>query len=92
MRGKVHPAVGFEFLLTEIETALVFARIALDASPQDTQKIERNRRHAQEAYDTAIRCRALVDLDAFQENQFNAKILQMRSVLWELAQRTAPGA
>jgi hypothetical protein len=65
----------------------VFARIALDASPQDTEKIERNRLHAQEAYDTTIRCTALVDLDASQENQFNAKILQVKSVLWKLAQR-----
>jgi ribosome maturation protein Sdo1 len=87
MRGKVHPEIGFAFLLTEIETALVFARIALDSSPQETEKIERNRRHAQEAYAATIRYRALVDLDAFQEEEFNAKFQQVTSVLREMAQR-----
>jgi hypothetical protein len=64
MRHKVHQALGMEFLFTEIETALLFARIALDASPQETEKIERNRRHAQEAYATVIRYRPLNDFDA----------------------------
>jgi hypothetical protein len=90
MRHKVHQAIGLEFLFTEIEAALLFAGIALDAAPQETEKIERNRRHAQEAYSTVIRYKPLVDFDASRQKEFDARLQQVASVLRQLAERTPP--
>ncbi len=42
---------GIEFVLTELDTALTFARIAQE-NPNDPEKRERNRSHAQKAYET----------------------------------------
>jgi len=84
---KVNSLVGFQFLMTEVDTGMTFARIALDARPDDTEKIIRNWRYAQQAYNAIIRFRSLVDIDVQRQRELDAGRVKLKSALDQIAER-----
>ena len=78
--SRVDP-VGVRFLLTEADLGLTFASLALMARSGDKQRIRRNTRNAQTAYETILRFRERVDLDDAAAAQLDGKLEQLKHVL-----------
>jgi len=72
-------AVSFRFLQTEITAALTFARIARDAD--DVEKRQRNRRLAQEAYDTVVKFAPRVALSSDEFRDLNLGLDEVRRAI-----------
>jgi hypothetical protein len=81
MPGNVPPELGFEFLMNEVDLGLTFANIALAAAPNETDKIARSKRHAQEACDTILRYYGSVELDSVTRAKLDAGLRKLRNAL-----------
>ncbi len=66
-------------LITELDTGLLFARLALDSV--DETKRNRNRMNARKAYDTFLHLRHLASPDPDQVCQLEAKLLELKECL-----------
>lgn len=79
------PAAGLEFLLTEIETGLVFAQVARSASSPGDKKFLRNKGNAEKAYLTILRFRPEVSLSAEHEERFQEALCRLELALHDLS-------
>jgi hypothetical protein len=68
-----------EFLLVDLDTALTFMDLARDSKNPET--VERNRKHAREAYDTVLRLLPKVALDAEQSQGIHDRLAALKSRL-----------
>lgn len=73
---------GVEFLKIDTETALIFAKIALQTN--DPAKRKRNRENARKAYDTIQRLAKKLSLTSGEETSMNERLDQLRRDLMEL--------
>lgn len=75
-----------DFILVEVESGLTFAKVALDA--EDEEKLNRNRKNARKAYDTA--CRFLQE-SVIKDEELRRKALtglaELRRDLQELGEK-----
>ena len=76
---------GFQFFITDLELAITLAQIASDAQ-EDSEKRERNRSNAREAYDTIRRISSHAVLTDEQREQVNDKLEVLRSALEKLGE------
>jgi len=81
MNGEINRFAGLNFLLTEIETGLTFARIAQKAKAAGGSKFERNLKNAQKAYESAAQFRRRVELDGEQKATVDANLQQLKALL-----------
>lgn len=70
-----------KFLLTEIETGLTFAHVAVTAKPNQKDKIERNRKNARKAYDTLLRFQPQVSFSEEENAKFKAGKKKLEAAL-----------
>lgn len=82
LRAVDPDGVSLEFVKTELETGITFARIALSAKHAD--KLERNKANARLAYDTALRFAER--LTPKQAADVDALIKDLRGKLEELGE------
>lgn len=83
---------GIQFLTVEIETGLIFAKIACEAGA-DTDKQQRNQAHAHKAYETIMNLRkrlAKSESAAVRLLDLADGIEQLRIALQELAELSQP--
>jgi hypothetical protein len=71
-----------DFLRTELETGLTFARVALSARDED--KIRRNQLNAQKAYDTFCRYFANAAISEAESNEMHATAAELKGLLGKL--------
>jgi len=76
---------SYEFLVTEVETGLTFARIALDEKT-DEDKITRNTRNARAAFDAVLRFRDRVALGAPEAALLERTMADLRRNLVQLGE------
>jgi hypothetical protein len=81
MPGNVPPEVDLEFLMTEVGLGLTFARIALDAAPQEREKIARNKGHAQQAWVTILCYYDCLETDPVNRAKLDARLRELMGVL-----------
>ena len=81
---SVDPNIGLEFLLTEIEAGLVFAKIAHDAPSANDEKFIRNRQHAEKAYQTVLRFKPDVIIPPASQQRFTEELSRLESALRDL--------
>ena len=68
-------SAGIEFLRTEAETALVFAKIASDA--KDVEKRRRNVAHARKGYETLLYFGSQLVLTADERDEMREKLADL---------------
>jgi hypothetical protein len=73
-----------DFLKIDLETALTFTALALQA--QDREKKERNRKAARKAYDTITRLISRVTFSEVEANAFKENLERLRSDLIKLGE------
>lgn len=71
---------GFDFLSTDVEAGMLFARIA-EAAPTNSEKRRRNQRRARRAFDTVKRFSARWKLTSSERSELNASLKQLRKRL-----------
>ena len=76
--------VGIEFLRTEVEMALVFARIASDA--QDPEKRLRNVQNARTGHDALLHFMQILALTADERVEMQMEISELRQQLINLGE------
>lgn len=86
MDSRLDQESGLSFLLTEISSGLSFARIAREASPDDSGKTERNRRNARTAYETVLKFRNRVRLSDSASKKLETHLEELRSSLRQLGE------
>ncbi len=84
LQRQVHNA-GANFLLTEIETSLTFARAALSAG-DNFEKRERNRANARKGYDTLLGFCQRYAVPPSAEQDFADKLCHLRNALRTLGE------
>jgi uncharacterized protein YlxW (UPF0749 family) len=77
LRDHLHARTGFGFLITEVQTGLTFASIALSAG-DDLNKLTRNSENAKLAYDTVLRFRDRVQMNQQAAAQLEAELEKLR--------------
>jgi hypothetical protein len=82
---QIDVRTGFGFLMTEIQTGLTFASIALTAG-DDLNKLVRNSDNAKLAYDTVLRFRDRVQMNEQAAAQLEAGLEKLRVCLRELGE------
>jgi hypothetical protein len=73
-----------QFLITELSTALTFCEVA--KSSDDPEKTQRNVKNAREGYDTILKFRNGVHLDAQAKTEFENKCSHLKSELQALGE------
>ncbi len=76
---------GENFLQTELETSLTFARQALSAG-DNAEKRERGRANARKGYDTLLRLRPKFPIPLSEEQDFSARLEVLKSALRNLGE------
>jgi hypothetical protein len=76
--------VGMEFLRTEVETALLFARIASDA--QDPEKRLRSVQNARTGHDALLHFMQILALTADERAEMQLEIGELRQQLINLGE------
>jgi hypothetical protein len=71
--------VGIEFLLTELDTGLVFLKVA--AAAKSAERVLRNRENARLAYNTVLRFLPIVKLGAEERKVFDQKLAELKAQL-----------
>lgn len=74
-----------EFVEVELDLAITFCQIALSSG--DTEKMERNEGHAEEAYESAMRFLSALPAPEPLQNQIEDKLAHLRSLLDELRRK-----
>lgn len=69
------------FLLTEIQTGLMFAHLAESAAPHQTEMIQRNLRNAHRAYQAVLKFRDRVQLDEIEKLRIETGLERLKTVL-----------
>lgn len=77
---------GFDFVMTDIETAMVFTRRALGPNV-DPEVKRRNVANARKGYDTVVRLRGKLELDSGQQGAFDEKRAALKKMLLRLGER-----
>ena len=83
-RGKLDPKVGYQFLLTELQSAFTFADLAATGDPREPDEIEFDKKNAHKAYQTVIRLRDRVALDDRQNAKLDTELKRLKEVLESL--------
>ena len=83
-RGKLDSRIGFQFLLTELQSAFTFAGLAATGDPRAPDEIEFDKQNAHKAYDTVIRLRDRVALDDSQNAKLDSELKRVKEVLENL--------
>ncbi len=73
-----------DFLKTEVDTGLTFARLASGARYSD--KKDRNQANARKAYDTVLHWTRRVSLAAPDSQEIGDKLVQLRAALEDLGE------
>ena len=73
---------ALDFLRTELETGLTFAKIGLSA--HDEEKIRRNQLNAQKAYDTFCRYFANAAVSEAESDEMHATAAELKGLLGKL--------
>ncbi|HEX5435414.1 MAG TPA: hypothetical protein VFY05_14340 [Candidatus Angelobacter sp.] len=76
---------GLQFVNTELDTGLTFARIALGSKTR--AKIERNRVNARKAYNSALHFLAETSLNAEESRRVKEKFAALKSNLERLGEK-----
>ncbi|HEY6253368.1 MAG TPA: hypothetical protein VI685_25710 [Candidatus Angelobacter sp.] len=79
-------SANVEFLFTELETGLTFARLASAAKDNPT-KVERNTRNARKAYDSLLHFQERVSLSPEAKVKFEAGKDELRDSLRLLGEK-----
>lgn len=79
--GKV---VGLTFLRTELNAALTFSKIALEA--KDESKLERNRANARKAYDALLHFAPGTTLSTEEAQKFEEGMAHLKFALQQLGE------
>lgn len=82
-RSRLNKA-STDFLKVDLETALTFTSLALQA--KDHEKRERNRKAARKAYDTVVHLMGRVTLNEAETSFFKEQLEHLRSNLVELGE------
>lgn len=80
-RGKLDPKVGYQFLLTELQTGFTFANLAATGDPREPDEIEFDKKNAHKAYETVIRLRNRVVLDDSQNAKLDSELKRLKEIL-----------
>ncbi len=78
-------AEGVDFLRTELDVGLTFARIALE-SQANSAKRRRNTANARKAYDSFVSWEKRVRLTAVEKQKFETKLKKVKSILVKLGE------
>ena len=78
--------IGVDFLRTELQTGLTFARVALSARPNDIDKIQRDTKNAREAYDSFLKFRERVSLSEDEKQEITEQAEKLKDALRKLGQ------
>jgi hypothetical protein len=81
--GSSH--AGYEFLITDLEVALTFAKIA-SCAPKDGEKRERNIKNARRAYEKVRVLVSRPSLTGQQRRRVTKRLNQLKSALERLGQ------
>ena len=76
---------GYDFLMTDLDTALTFTALAREAG-NDTEKKLRNVMNAREAYFTVKRMREKLTFSSEQGIAFDKKLLELMQALEQLGE------
>lgn len=76
--------VSVEFLKTELDTGLMFSKMALTSD--NDEKSDRNRKHARTAYDALLRFIGRVSLTLEDAEHLKAGIAELKSQLQRLGE------
>ena len=77
--------IGFEFLRTDLDTALTFMNVA--DSTGDAEMQQRNHENARRAYDTVVRLKQNLSLDDTQNKELAEKLGVLKSRLQNAGQQ-----
>jgi len=77
---------GFAFLMTDLDSALAFAQLAMRLNI-DPEVKRRNLINARKAYDTVVRLREKLQLDSGQLSAFDEKRTNLKNALEQLGER-----
>lgn len=77
---------GFAFLMTDLDSALAFAQLAMRLNI-DPEVKRRNLINARKAYDTVVRLREKLQLDSGQQSAFDEKRTNLKNALEQLGER-----
>jgi hypothetical protein len=77
-------AVSLDFLRTELETGMTFAKVALSANSQE--KIRRNQLNARKAYDSFQRYEPKTSTSEAEFKELRAKAVELKKLLIELGE------
>ena len=80
-RGKLDAKVGYQFLLTELQSAFTFADLAATGDPREPDEIEFDKKNAYKAYQTVIRLRDRVALDDRQNAKLDSELKRVKEAL-----------
>ena len=81
--------VHANFLITDLDLALILAGTALDAPPGSDKRL-RNIPRVHEAYDTVLRLRKRVRFTPLEAGELKAKLSQVKSALEKLVGSRSP--
>ncbi|HEX3319716.1 MAG TPA: hypothetical protein VHR84_03365 [Terriglobales bacterium] len=77
-------AVSLDFLRTELETGMTFAKVALSANNED--KIRRNQLNARKAYDSFQRYKSRPPVSDADAEELKAKAVELKKLLIKLGE------
>jgi hypothetical protein len=83
--GQQLNSTNVDFLKIDVETALTFTKIALEAD--DREKRDRNRKNARKAYDTILHLRNKVEFSPSQDKYMNEKLERLKRDLITLGEK-----
>ena len=75
-----------EFLFTELQAGLTFARIAL-SSKTDDAKTERNRKNARKAYDSLLHFQGRISLSVEEKKKYEEGKKELKAALQRLGEK-----
>lgn len=84
---RIYTSVAVDFLLTELDTGLTFARLALAARSDNPQKRERNRKNARKAYDSLLRFQARTAFSSPEKTRLEEGKKELRAALRSLGEK-----
>lgn len=84
--AKSHNSAPIEFLFTELDTGLTFARIAVGAKP-DSTRTERNRKNARKAYDSLLHFQEKTPMSPSEKTRLEAGKKELREALRSLGEK-----
>lgn len=74
--------VGIQFLVTELDAAFTFLDVARETASPESRN--RNQQHACDAYDTILRMQHKVVMEPEQQQGFQTRLANLKSLLEDL--------